>query len=320
MDMQMPEMDGETATREIRKNPTFKEVPILAMTANAMEGDRQRCLDAGMNDHIAKPIDPDDLFGKLLKWVVPREKLPKTAEKIAESDTHVLKDPVFVDKETGDSLVLIEGLDTRAGLRNVANNRPFYERLLRQFISGSESVTVQTIRDQMVSGDQKAAERTAHSLKGVAGTIGAKVLQGQAQILEAAIRDGGDIESALESVDEELTRLIVALQAVFPQAKPAESEVSKNETTAVVIKTAVELLSNLEKQQPVCEGLSQTLSIDDIEKFANQMKTLGEKHGYAPLVEWSEKLGEQASLFDLDNMSQTLSSFPGLIKKLKSLT
>ena len=69
MDMQMPVMDGLDATRVIRSNPRFEHLPIIAMTANAMASDRTLCLEAGMNDHIAKPIDPDQLFGVLLKWV-----------------------------------------------------------------------------------------------------------------------------------------------------------------------------------------------------------------------------------------------------------
>ena len=81
MDMQMPVMDGTTATREIRKDERFKDLPIVAMTANVMEADIEKCREAGMWDHIGKPIDPDELFGKLLKWVKPRkiEEVQETA-------------------------------------------------------------------------------------------------------------------------------------------------------------------------------------------------------------------------------------------------
>ena len=72
MDMQMPVMDGIDRHQAIRSNPRFASLPIIAMTANAMASDREMCLDAGMNDHVAKPIDPDKLFGALLRWIPPR--------------------------------------------------------------------------------------------------------------------------------------------------------------------------------------------------------------------------------------------------------
>ena len=77
MDMQMPVMDGVEATRIIRSNPRFENLPIIAMTANAMASDRMLCLEAGMNDHIAKPIDPDQLFGVLLRWFVAPRGTPR---------------------------------------------------------------------------------------------------------------------------------------------------------------------------------------------------------------------------------------------------
>ena len=72
MDMQMPVMDGLTATRQLRQNPAWAQLPVLAMTANAMSRDRDLCLAAGMNGHLAKPIDPDELFASLLQWIGPR--------------------------------------------------------------------------------------------------------------------------------------------------------------------------------------------------------------------------------------------------------
>ncbi|MBT5830990.1 MAG: response regulator [Candidatus Latescibacteria bacterium] len=282
MDMQMPVMDGETATREIRKDDRFNDLPILAMTANAMEGDREKCIEAGMNDHIAKPIDPDDLFGKLLKWIPARTE-EQLAEVVTEPETTPSVQTASTEVETdtsSDVLASIEGLDTKAGLRNVANNREFYERLLRQFITGSESKTVETVREQ-IETDRAGAERTAHSLKGVAGTIGATELQGYAQALESAIHDESDIEVHLTVVDEALTRLIGELQSVFPEEAVEEEEVVESTITS---EAAGELVVELEGQHAVWEKLSETLSMNDIEDFANQIKNLGDQYDYAPLT------------------------------------
>ena len=74
MDIQMPVMGGFEATREIRKDERFKELPVIAMTAHAMAGDREKSLAAGMNDHVTKPIDPDELFSTLVRWIKPGER------------------------------------------------------------------------------------------------------------------------------------------------------------------------------------------------------------------------------------------------------
>jgi len=105
MDMQMPVMDGMTATREIRKQARFKDLPVVAMTANAMQSDRDLCLAAGMNDHVAKPIEPEKLWNTLLKLIKPR---PSTAA-AAEVQPQAVED---VDLPSG-----IEGLDTVGGLQ-----------------------------------------------------------------------------------------------------------------------------------------------------------------------------------------------------------
>ena len=314
MDMQMPEMDGETATREMRKLEELLDLPILAMTANAMEGDRERCLEAGMNDHIVKPIDPDVLMTKLLQWIPAR-----TEEQLTDADLEMSTEfktdvPIVSEKENTDFLLAVEGLDTKVGLRNVANNREFYERLLKQFITGSESKTVETIRERIAT-DRSSAERTVHSLKGVAGTIGATELQVRAQVLESAIHEGADIEAHLKKVDEELVRLIGALRDVLPEEEVVEEVVDEQILSPEL---AVELVAELKKQMPVWEELSQTLSMNEIEDFANHIKELGQKYVYASLVQWSDKLAEQASMFDLDNLQDTLMGYTEFIDVLQS--
>ena len=116
MDMQMPVMDGIEATRVIRSDPSFKALPIIAMTANAMAADRDRCLEAGMNDHIAKPIDQDQLFNLLLRWIRRRD-VAKTVE----------------DSRDPYSVLNNAGIDTASGLRRLGGKRERYELLLRKF-------------------------------------------------------------------------------------------------------------------------------------------------------------------------------------------
>jgi len=184
MDLQMPEMDGFTATKLLRRDPRFQKLPIIAMTAHALVEERQRCLDAGMNDHVSKPIDPDNLFSTLMRWVRPQ---PKSAP---ESQAPA--------KKSGDEVLLpeITGINLVDGLKRVAGNRRLYRDLLGQFADKQGDAAAQ-ISAALKGGDQKLAERIAHTVKGVAGNIGISGVQTAAQKLEKAIREGHDSVPAL---------------------------------------------------------------------------------------------------------------------------
>ena len=188
MDMQMPVRDGLTATREIRKLSALNDLPILAMTANAMAGDRERCLDAGMQDHIAKPVDPNDLAAKLLKWVRPgpRSALPAEADRSVELAAS--RSPGS-GSETPVALPLdgIAGLDAAQGLRQLQGREALYRKLLRQFVSDQADMPAR-VAAAIAAGDWTQAERLAHTVKGVAAQIGAPSLRDLADRLEQALQ------------------------------------------------------------------------------------------------------------------------------------
>jgi CheY-like chemotaxis protein len=161
MDLQMPEMDGFTATRLLRSNPRLQKLPIVAMTAHALVEERQRCLDAGMNDHVSKPIDPDNLFSTLLRWAKPQ---PKQAVGSQASLT-----PVRASDEVG--LTEIAGINLADGLKRVAGNRRLYRDLLGEFVAKQGNAAAE-ISIALERGDLKLAERIAHTVKGVAGNLG----------------------------------------------------------------------------------------------------------------------------------------------------
>ena len=222
MDMQMPVMDGVTATREIRRDERFKDLPILAMTANVMDTDIEKCRAAGMWDHIGKPIDPDELFGKLVKWMKPRkmEEVRETAE----------TPPVETQKEETkkeeakpapqDDLPEIPGLDTGLGLKRVMGKQAFYRDMLRKYIDNQGEAPVQ-IRQSLDAGDFATAERQAHTAKGVSGNIGATQVQALAATLEKAIREKMPRETigeALEAFALAHGKLVTPLKEAFPAA------------------------------------------------------------------------------------------------------
>ena len=200
MDCQMPVMDGYSATREIRKNPAWTGLPVIAMTANTMAGDRDKALAAGMNDHIGKPLKVDDMFSIMAKWIRP--------ENIAVAGS-----------ATGTAVAVPEiaealpGLDVRAGLATTMGNTHLYRRLLHKFRSGQGNFAA-VFAAARADPDPNAATRAAHTLKGTAGNIGAAELQRVAGALEQGCLDGMEpalLDERLRAVTAELATVLAAI-------------------------------------------------------------------------------------------------------------
>jgi two-component system, sensor histidine kinase and response regulator len=182
MDMQMPVMDGVTATQEMRKLDKLAGLPIVAMTANAMARDRERCLAAGMNDFVTKPIDPDNLCLVLLRWIKPRA---RQAAKPVSAPVAPLQASATTPPT---DLPVVEGLDTALGLRRMMNKKSLYLQMLARFVEGQRNCAEQ-VRHALDCEDWETAERLAHTTKGVAGNIGATDLALCAEALELLIRE-----------------------------------------------------------------------------------------------------------------------------------
>ena len=210
MDLQMPEVDGFTATRFLRAKPELRELPIIAMTADVMAEAVERCLEAGMNDHVAKPIDPDALFATLARWTKSRQ--AKTEEPAAK--------PVRTDEEV--NVPQIEGVDVARGLERVAGNKRLYVDLLGQFVARQGSAGAQ-IGVALENGDRRLAERVAHSVKGVAGNLGMDGIFQLAGKLQTAIREpGDDVDVLFEGFSWELDRQVQAIQGALRAQTPVQ--------------------------------------------------------------------------------------------------
>ncbi len=202
MDMQMPVMDGVTATREIRKNPKFAALPIIALSANVMVSDQNEYLNAGMNDHIGKPIDPNQLAATLARWVHPR--------RLVESPPSL---PAAVLQE---ALPDLPGVNVAESVRRIGGKVSIYYMLLDKFRTTERNV-VSRVRDALAIGDMKTAVRVAHTLKGITGTLGAISLQNQAQVLEDCIETGlsEEVEVQLKQIEQALSALLAEIDQVF---------------------------------------------------------------------------------------------------------
>ncbi len=208
MDCQMPVMDGFEATRRLRAQERYRDLPIIALTANTMAGDREKCLTAGMNGFLSKPVNLGQLFAALAQWVRPRQ--AQTAESTPEL-------PELPD---------LPGVDTGRGLQLVGGEASYYMSLLQQYRDNRASNFAELFRQAQQGGDWNLATRLAHNLKGVSRTLGMARLGNLAEQLEQAAQQGqakvvterlGVLEEELCSVLDGLIRLVEAT----PEPEPA---------------------------------------------------------------------------------------------------
>ena len=204
MDCQMPVMDGYAATIALRQRPELRDLPVIAMTANAMVGDRERALAAGMNDHIAKPIKVEELFATLARWV-RTGRIASGTERVADA-AHATP-----------SIPNLPGIDARAGLDSMRGDVALYRKILCMFRDRERDF--ESRFHAALEAGSSAAARHAHDLKGEAGTLGAYELQLAAEALERACVQGvqtEEVKALAEKVTELLDPVIVGLQALGP--------------------------------------------------------------------------------------------------------
>jgi CheY-like chemotaxis protein len=204
MDMQMPEMDGLEATRLIRTLPGFAGLPIIAMTAAAMPRDKQACSDAGMSDHVSKPIVPKELLAALVRWIKPREGMDSPALPSPDAD-----------------FPPVAGIDSRQASVRLAGNRPLFMSLLGQMVDKFQG-TITELRAAIADGQFEQAARSLHALRGVAGNVSAIEVARVASDAEAAVKDGkaDEIPHLLDRLEDALARLFAAIISLPAEKRP----------------------------------------------------------------------------------------------------
>ncbi len=272
MDIQMPVMDGYEATQAIRKEERFSSLPIVAMTANAMQGDREKCVDAGMNDHVAKPIDPKELYAALIKWIPARE--------VSEQRTTSSSERIQTAK-TEETLPDLAGIDMKAGLMRVNGNKKLYRKLLSDFYKNNISTKLE-IEKAIEEGNTKLAERLVHTVKGVSSTIGADELAKVSQPLETELHNGN------ESIDDKLWNdFWDNLDAILNTLKLLEPEGNKDpegELDLTKIKLPESLIDSMKND--INSGM-----LMELDQYFSQIEKI--EHGGKELADYLKELADQ---------------------------
>ncbi|MBF0429576.1 MAG: response regulator, partial [Magnetococcales bacterium] len=208
MDMQMPEMDGLTAARLIRTKPGCQTLPILALTAQTMTGDRELCLEAGMNDHISKPIDRKQLHATLLKWTKPH------------SENQVIPNEVKTHQEGSSNPLELAGMDIDSALNRLGGNKELLHLLLMQFQKDFHDAG-RRLRSHLSGNrkdDQFAAQRFAHSIKGLAGNLSMGEVYETALAIEQSLKENdlSNLPTLLERFEAATERIMTAIAALDP--------------------------------------------------------------------------------------------------------
>lgn len=205
MDIQMPVLDGYAATKEIRKYKEFDNIPIVAMTADAMVGVKEKCITAGMQDYITKPINPSQIFKALIQWIKPRKDLGK------EENNSITDNEKY---QAGIALPEIDGVDTTEGIKRIGGNKKLYIKLLRKFYNTNLNFEIE-IRGSVEKNETELSLRLIHTLKGVAGNLGAKELYLSAKELETDLKDnsGENFENLLSATMNSLNKILEAINS-----------------------------------------------------------------------------------------------------------
>jgi two-component system sensor histidine kinase/response regulator len=286
MDVQMPVLDGLAATNEIRTDARFTSLPILAMTAHAMSGDRERSLAAGMNDHLTKPIDPSTLYEALLRWIPPGE---------------YQREATFISPLRGDDdleLPKLDGIDCTRGLANHMRRPVFYRRILAQF-NQEFGAAADDIGNAIASHDHELARRLAHSVKSAAATIGAEELSHRARILEHRLAAGKDADAELIPFRAALTRIVKTLA---PLALAARSQLSDAPAGTIQTEAALAIINRIELLLKEDDAAAESM-LDELQSSLSGPDWLGELHRLRELI---EDIEYAEALVILDRMRKTL--------------
>jgi len=247
IDLQMPVMGGLEATEIITAHKAYKNLPIVAMTADVMEGVKEKCIKVGMKDLVSKPISPTEVVKAIVKWAIRPEKTTLKSK--------IRKTPVIHDEDLPLDLGKLSGINTEEGLSRVRNNKKLYCNILIKFKNRYGNL-LDDLNENVSKGDRESLQRDLHSLKGVAGNIGAIQLYEQATLVERHFKDEmpDNTTALLNSLNELLIPIVESIaraEVHTSRGLPKSNSFEINDETKAKIQTIINLLENSD-----AEGIS----------------------------------------------------------------
>jgi CheY-like chemotaxis protein len=293
MDIQMPVMNGYEATREIREDERFKDLPIIAMTAHAMAGDEDKSLEAGMNGHVTKPIDPDQLFATLQKWIQPTEKRVQGQKPETSVEGPEAVKAMLAKDELPQSL---PGFDLVDGLKRLQGNKRLYKKLLLDFGAKYTQVASE-IRETLDARDLKQAHSLIHNLKGLAGNLAATDLQAAAIEIEKLVKGDQKQTPPVKQLNQKLARL----ENTLNQALESVQTLGISVEDKAIEPLDVELAGiAAELSQDIVNRIRDAVEIGDVmtlNAIAEEIKTYSDS-----CVPLSKKIVQMAEDFEFDGI------------------
>ena len=288
MDIQMPEMDGYEATRLIRAQPWGASLPIIAMTAHALEEEKRKALEMGMNGHISKPIDPDAMFETMRRFYQPASSAPTAA----------LASPGWEDP-----FPAMKSVDAAAALKRLAGNRRLYRSLLQRFVDEQESCPGE-IGKSLAHGDSDLAIMLAHKLNGIAGNLGVDGVHAAAAALEKQLREGDPaerIEAARIRLDSAVRAAAAEIRSVLRQAYGSRNKGRQESLTGGVKPTMARLLALIEENDSEAletfEALRSMVESVVGREETNRLASLLSDYNFARALEQARSLEERIETF-----------------------
>jgi CheY-like chemotaxis protein len=301
MDIQMPVMDGYTATKAIRKweggmrNKGKAQIPIIAMTAHAMAGDEDKSLQAGMNGHVTKPIDPDQLFATLQKWIQPSEKRVQVQQPEVPVERPESVQAIPEEEELPESL---PGFDLSDGLKRLQGNKRLYRKLLLSFATDYRGAA----NDIRIALDAKDLERThslVHNLKGLAGNLAATGLQAAAVNLEKLVKGvdkkappSKQLNLRLSELETALNQALESVQGLGVSAEEKVCKLSDEEIAAIPAEFARDIAKRI-------RDAAEMGDVTTLNAIAEEIKTHSDS-----CVPLSKQIVQLAEDFDLDGIQK----------------
>lgn len=287
MDIQMPEMDGFEATKLIRKKQQYQSIPIIAMTANALAKDKEDCLAAGMNDHIAKPFKVKELFDTLAYWIKPANPINEETDysENTQADNH------------NESLPQVNHIDIKKGLATVEGNHTLYKSLLNKFYDHFK-VFSETALALMEKSDYQALKSECHSLKGVAGNIGALDLHKKAAEIELLIQStnnnppSSELDDKINLLSTALTKVISDIQRILPQdSQPDTSHTVDVQAITPKLQLLANMLENNDTEATeLLLDISNQINCNETKKVLNDLKKLVGQYDFEAALSALERL------------------------------